>query len=1131
MLKSLFTPTMLKNYLSCSYIVHNEKYHEKLGIVRKERTISNTALLAKGNEHEKIVFAELKKQYKNIADLKPKDIKRIDKKERVKETLDAMKDGVDLIYGGYLEYDEWGGEFDFLVKNKNLKTEFGDYGYDVVDAKNTSKTKADHIIQLGMYALILNFHQKKYPEHIGVALKKNVRETFRTKEILEFFIKNKNKYENFLDKEIDNAKPEKCSFCDFCDWTEECEKIWEKEDNVNQVAGLSRLHARKFNDIGVKTFTELAKLDPNKNYKEFKLETSSKLIKQAKLQYDFKITGIRKVEIIDQKKNLLTGFNLLPKPDAGDVMFDMESVPDYIYPEGLEYLFGVSYEENGKFIYKAFWAHNRQEEKQALIDFFDFLKKHFVKFPNAYIYHYANYELAALNRLTSNHNILNKEFDDYLRAEKFVDLYKVVKQGIMISESSYSLKYVEKFYDFVRTGDVKKAGESVDMYAEWMDTGNKKYIDDIELYNKEDVESTLKLRNWLVSIRPEDAIWYEGQPKKERDEDEEGQEESKKKKRNFEIEFLEYQEKLQEEKKISPDVVTLLSNLIGFYRREARPEWRLFFDRKTMSHDELIEDSDCIGDMKKIAEPFKEKRSMVYTYEYPEQDFKLKLGDKVLIANEIYFGQKDNAGTIFELDNKRRIVKLKKSGDPLPDNISISKGKPRDTSLFESNVLQVIDCIIAKDNTYKAIVEILKRDIPDIKGVKKGEAIIKKGDFLIEIPKLLLNLNNSYLVLQGPPGTGKTYYSANAIIELLMAGKKIAINANSHKVINNLLARVEEMAEKKGFELQGIKKSTFAEEDTLLKGKYIRDVEKEEEFIKALNTKSGYLFAGTKWNLCREYYNKKIDYLFVDEAGQITLSDLVAMSPACKNIVLIGDQMQLGHPSKGVHPGDSGKSILDFLLENEDTIPEERGIFLNKTHRLHPHINKFISDNFYDSRLITDEKNELRKIKLKNAYFKNAGIYYVPVIHDNNSQKSEEECEMVKKLIKEFLGAEFTDKDGSTREITLQDILIISPFNVQVNYLKSELPDEAQVGTIDKFQGQEAPITIISMTSSDSDNIPRDREFFFNRNRLNVAISRSQLISVILFNPKLLNTSPKNINEIKLINNFYKLEKFETVMN
>ena len=147
--------------------------------------------------------------------------------------------------------------------------------------------------------------------------------------------------------------------------------------------------------------------------------------------------------------------------------------------------------------------------------------------------------------------------------------------------------------------------------------------------------------------------------------------------------------------------------------------------------------------------------------------------------------------------------------------------------------------------------------------------------------------------------------------------------------------------------------------------------------------------------------------------------------------------------------------------------------------------------------------------------------------HSDNSQKSEEECKIVKKLYNDFIGTDFIDKDQNKKKITNKDILIISPYNVQVNYLKSELDEKAQVGTIDKFQGQEAPITIISMTSSDPENLPRDKTFFFNRNRLNVAISRAQCLSIILFNPKLLEIAPRDVIEIKLLNNFFKLMKFK----
>ena len=155
----------------------------------------------------------------------------------------------------------------------------------------------------------------------------------------------------------------------------------------------------------------------------------------------------------------------------------------------------------------------------------------------------------------------------------------------------------------------------------------------------------------------------------------------------------------------------------------------------------------------------------------------------------------------------------------------------------------------------------------------------------------------------------------------------------------------------------------------------------------------------------------------------------------------------------------------------------------------------------------------------------NSGIHYLEMNHKNNAQTSIEEFEVVRNLIKQIIGSNFED-NGVKRKITIDDILIISPYNTQVNLLISELEKEnlknPRVGTIDKFQGQEAPITIISMTSSDSDSLPRNREFFFSRNRLNVAISRAQVASIILFNPLLLDSSPKNLDHIKLMNNFFK---------
>ena len=340
------------------------------------------------------------------------------------------------------------------------------------------------------------------------------------------------------------------------------------------------------------------------------------------------------------------------------------------------------------------------------------------------------------------------------------------------------------------------------------------------------------------------------------------------------------------------------------------------------------------------------------------------------------------------------------------------------------------------------------------------------------------------------------------------------------------------MAAKKQIEFVGYKRGNLEDDDQIFNGEYIQTHSKDPIFMDALEESNvGQIFAGTKFHLSSRYYDEKIDFLFIDEAGQVSLADLISIGNIAKNIVLIGDQNQLGQPIKGNHPNNSGQSILDYLLEGKDTIPDDRGIFLNKTYRLHSKINNFISSNFYEERLICDERADKRVIHFnKNSMIKDSGIHFIEMKHENNIQTSLEEFEVVNKLMKQMMGSDYED-NGKKRKLNVEDFLIISPYNTQVNLLISKLEEakikNPKVGTIDKFQGQEAPITIISMTSSDSDSLPRNKEFFFSRNRLNVAISRAQVASIILFNPLLLDSSPKNLDHIKLMNNFFKFLNYK----
>ena len=294
------------------------------------------------------------------------------------------------------------------------------------------------------------------------------------------------------------------------------------------------------------------------------------------------------------------------------------------------------------------------------------------------------------------------------------------------------------------------------------------------------------------------------------------------------------------------------------------------------------------------------------------------------------------------------------------------------------------------------------------------------------------------------------------------------------------------------------------------------------------------LFSGTAWCFSRPACDEKLDYIFVDEAGQLSIADIIAISLCAKNIVIIGDQMQLSSPISALHPGDSGKSVPEFLLENQDTISPDKGVFIDKTRRLHPKICNFISENFYDSRLKYLPLTEKRKINFsKNEkLLPDTGIVFIDAKHKEICrQKSLEEGKIIKNLYEKIIGTSFTDADenGKTKDrlLDIKDILVVAPFNVQVNYLKSILPKKARVGTIDIFQGQEAPVTIISMTSSDAESLPRNVDFYFSRNRLNVAISRSQCLSIVIMNKKILEINCKKVEHIRLVNTFMKLLNYE----
>jgi uncharacterized protein len=270
--------------------------------------------------------------------------------------------------------------------------------------------------------------------------------------------------------------------------------------------------------------------------------------------------------------------------------------------------------------------------------------------------------------------------------------------------------------------------------------------------------------------------------------------------------------------------------------------------------------------------------------------------------------------------------------------------------------------------------------------------------------------------------------------------------------------------------------------------------------------------AGTSWLWAREQMRNTVDVLFVDEAGQKSLADVVAVSGAAKSIVLLGDPQQLAQPSKGSHPAGAEVSALEHLLDGADTMPDDLGLFLETTHRMHPKVCAFISEIAYDGKLHSEPNLERQSVDGE------AGLRWVPVEHEGNRTASPEEAKRVGELIDDLVGSKWTDKTGKTRKLKLDDVLVVAPYNAHVACLQQHLPEGARIGTVDKFQGQEAPVTIYSMATSTADDAPRSMEFLYDLHRLNVAVSRAKALSILVCSPQLTRVLCRIPNELRLAN-------------
>lgn len=1105
-----YSASDIVNFAACGHLTHLDLVNLDTPLRKAEDSEEMMLMAGKGYAHEAKYWEHLQRTSATSINLGRDGASD---EELFSATKTALHSGIDVLFQATLLGGPWVGHADFLLKVET-PSQLGDFSYEVADTKLARSSRAKFLIQLCLYSELLESIQGVRPKHMHVILGDGRRESFLVDNYLRYHRRLKDRFLAWVDEGARETYPERCDRCGNCRWRELCAGQWAADDHINQVAGIARSQIGKLRDAGVVTVRALAKIGPSARVPRIQSETLQRLAQQARLQLQSRETGQPVYEILPVAEG--RGFNRLPAPDAGDLYFDMEGNP--LEDGGLEYLFGLYYFEDGAPVFKAFWAHTRAQEKTAFEEFIDFVWARLRRYPKAHVYHYAPYEPTALKRLMSLHGTRETQVDDLLRQHKLVDLYAVVREAIRIGEDSYSIKAVERFYrPTTRDGDVQTAGASIVYYERWRETKDTALLKAIEDYNLEDVRSTYALREWLLGLRPAEAPGaLTGATAGE------GAKASSSEKAAKAAEVMEgYRRRLTADLPESrldwtneDRVRDLMFHLLGFHRRADKPAWWALFARQQGSEDELLNDLEAIAGLTLKEPPQVVDAGMRYIYKYPEQETKLKTGDSCTLVASL-----EAISDVVVDDEAGEVSFTLASDESLPvAGVAIGAGLPIPAGVIQTAVRRFVDDYLAGGHKFKAGLRFLHRSLPTVRGIRPGESLVQPPEGIVAATtRIVANLDESYLFIQGPPGAGKTYTGSHVIVDLLRAGNRVAVSSNSHKAINNLLHAVERVAIEQGGSFKGAKKST--KEESQFNGKLVVDVFSSQEIYQAPD--SFQLVAGTAWLFSSPKLEQGFDYLFVDEAGQVSLANLLAMSTCARNIVLLGDQMQLGQPIQGVHPGESGQSTLEYLLEGKSTIAQERGVFLKDTWRMHPDVCRFISDAVYDGRLEAEASNAKQRIVLPSGAataVRETGISFIEVDHEGCSQRSDEEAEVVRSIVEELLTLTYVDRKGDEHPMRLENILVVAPYNMQVNRLKQVLPEGARVGTVDKFQGQEAEAVLVSMTTSSGEYLPRDIDFLYSKNRINVAISRARCWAGVVANPRLLDVNVNSPSQMSLVN-------------
>jgi len=1038
----------------------------------------------------------------------------------VAKTLTAMKAGATVIVQAALQDGRWSGRADVL-RRVETPSALGGWSYEPVDTKLAKETKGGTVLQLALYSELLAAAQKRLPElsHVVTPETGFEPQSYRTTDYGAYY----RRVRRSLEKSVDDGMgadlyPEPNAHCDVCRWRQHCDGKRRKDDHLSLVAGISKSQIGELKRHDVATTAKLAEVVLPWPWKPDRgaVPSYEKIREQARIQ----VKGRSEGKTLHEALPIQPGFGLscLPEPSPGDIFFDLEGDP-FVSGGGLEFLFGYAYlDENGKPHHRAEWSYTRAEEKAAFERFVDFAIERLKTYPALHIYHFAPYEPAALKRLMGRYATREDEIDRLLRAGRFVDLFAVVRHSIRASVESYSIKKLEPLYDFKRVQELPDAGKIMAKVQACLELGDVQGIADadrnaVNAYNGDDCLSAWALRDWLEALRVD--LIKQGAAIARPDA----------KAGDASEELTEWQKKIAAlAQRLTHDVPVdvalrtpeqyarwLLANVLDFHRREEKAVWWEYFRLSALSAEDLLDERAALSGLTFMQAVGGTAKAPIHRYSFPAQETELRGDEDLRAMGGNAFGKVD------AISLEDRTVDIKKRQDSAalhPEAVFSHKviGTKEQAEALVRIAEYVADNGMTGAGRYQAARDLLMLQAPKV----AGQPIRNDGETtLAAAVRISASFEPGTFPIQGPPGAGKTHTGARMVCALVAAGKKIGITANSHKVIRNLFDEVLRACKESGKPIQCIQKLSEKADDV----PGIQFTTDNAEIFSSLGAACP-VAGGTSWLWARPEAFETLDVLFVDEAAQMSLANVLAVSHAAKTIVLLGDPRQLEQPMQGSHPEGTDVSALKHILGEHATVAADRGLFLEETWRLHPDICAFTSELFYEGRLRSKPGLEQQGITSKGPA-NGSGLRYVAVEHAGNQSSSPEEAEVIKGLVEEILASKATwiDPDGKEAPIVLDNILIIAPYNAQVFELQDRLPG-ARIGTVDKFQGQESPIVIYSMTTSSHADAPRGMEFLYSANRLNVATSRARCVCILVGSPLLFEAECRTPRQMQLANAF-----------